>query len=130
MIFLIYLKNITNNKGQIAKANDTLIQDEVILTRLTKEKEELLEQRDNRPQEAITIDETHAKCKQQEKAETEKIISQLTKIGEKMPAKGKESQLIESLNIKKTSVSKLFNAAEIFSRRNSEPGKENGGFVN
>jgi exonuclease SbcC len=102
------LSNITNllikytkQQSQIAQAKETIVNNEVILTRVTSETEELNIQRDSRPQEAVDIEKAYSKCQLEERVATEKVISQLAEMGEKMPSKGKEDKLLESLTVKK-----------------------------
>jgi len=54
-----------------------------------------------RSQEQVEVDAALAECRQQEKQLAEKMLEQLTLLGEKMPAKGKEDALFDRLNIRR-----------------------------
>lgn len=54
-----------------------------------------------RPQEEIDYDAALAACLQQEQQLADKVIAQLTLLGEKMPAKGKEDALFDRLNARR-----------------------------
>ncbi len=54
-----------------------------------------------RPQDEIDYDAALTACQQQEQQLAEKVIAQLTLLGEKMPAKGKEDALIDRLNARR-----------------------------
>lgn len=54
-----------------------------------------------RSQEQVEIDTALAECRQQEKQLSEKMLEQLTPLGEKMPAKGKEDALYDRLNVRR-----------------------------
>ena len=54
-----------------------------------------------RSQEQVEIDTALTECRQQEKQLSEKMLEQLTLLGEKMPAKGKEDALYDRLNVRR-----------------------------
>jgi exonuclease SbcC len=54
-----------------------------------------------RPKEEIDYDAALAACQQEEQQLAEKVVAQLTLLGEKMPAKGKEDALFDRLNARR-----------------------------
>ena len=52
-------------------------------------------------QEQIDIEAAFARCQQEEKQLADKVLEQLTLLGEKMPAKGQEDALFDRLNVRR-----------------------------
>lgn len=102
------LINISNLLKKYAKHQDSITQarlsietNEASLTRLAKEVEELDLEWNSRPEEATDIEQTYAKRQSEEQVLTEKVLTQLNGLGEKMPGKGKDDALFQRLNIRK-----------------------------
>ena len=91
------LKKYTKQQKIITQSKLSIEVDEVTLKRITKEAESLGSEWENRPQESIEIEQIYSQCKTQEKTLSEKIVEQLTVLGEKLPDKGQEDILLESL---------------------------------
>ncbi|TRX02147.1 AAA family ATPase [Candidatus Methylobacter oryzae] len=78
----------------IAKGEDTV-------KRLQQNAKQLDAERQARPEEEIDYDAALAACQQQELQLADKVLAQLTALGEKMPAKGKEDALLDRLNARR-----------------------------
>ena len=95
------LKKYARQQDSIAQARLSIETNNASLTRLTKEIEELEVEWNSRPKEAIDMEQTYAKSQAEVQAMTEKVLTQLNSLGEKMPGKGKDDALHQRLNIRK-----------------------------
>lgn len=94
-------KKYAKKQDSIASAKASIKTNEAALIRLTKETSDLEAEWDNRPQELIDLEQAHAKCQTEEQVLSEKVLAQLTKLGEKIPGKNKQDALLERLNVRK-----------------------------
>jgi exonuclease SbcC len=95
------VKKYAKKQDSIASAKASIETNESALIRLTKETADLEVEWNNRPQELIDLEPAVSKCQTEEQVLSEKVLAQLTKLGEKRPGKNKEDALLERLNIRK-----------------------------
>lgn len=95
------IKQFVKQQKKVEQAKQTIQVNETALTRLAEENKALSSEWDNRPQEAVDIEQAYTTCLKQEKILSEKVLEQLKQLGEKMPAKGKEDALFDRLNSKR-----------------------------
>ena len=101
----VELKNISSlakryrlKQKNIEKIKQLINKHEMLIEELKSNSQTLDDQWQNRPQELEELDRALAKCRQDEKELTDKVMDQLAKINEKMPAKGKEDAFFDRLN--------------------------------
>ncbi|AEF98936.1 SbcC/MukB-like Walker B domain-containing protein [Methylomonas methanica] len=82
----------------IAKMTADIASKQAAQERLTKTVRDLEAEWANRPPEFDEIEQRYATCEAEEKALIEKLENQLSKLGEKLPGKGKENALFDRLN--------------------------------
>ncbi len=95
------IKQYGKQQNAIKKTELSIQNNETIFNRLTQETEKLDSDWNNRPQESIELERTHAQCLEQEKALSKKIEKQLELLGEKMPSKKNKATFIEQLKQRK-----------------------------
>ena len=95
---LLLAKKYRLKQKNIDKINQLIAKHDALIEMLKINSQELDTQWENRPQELEDLEQTLAKCRQDEKELTAKVIEQLTLVGEKMPAKGKEDALFDRMN--------------------------------
>jgi len=95
------IKQYGKQQSAIKKTELSIQNNETIFNRLTQETEKLDSDWNNRPQESIELERTHAQCLEQEKSLSEKIEKQLEMLGEKMPSKKNKATFIEQLKQRK-----------------------------
>ena len=71
---------------------------QALIEELKNNSQKLDSQWQNRPQELEELERALAKCRQDEKELTVKVLEQLARVDEKMPAKGKEDAFFDRLN--------------------------------
>ncbi|MBS4050556.1 MAG: AAA family ATPase [Methylomonas sp.] len=82
----------------IAKMTADIAGKQAAQEKLAKTVQELETQWANRPPEFDEIEQRHAACDAEEKALAETLETRLSKLGEKLPGKGKENALFDRLN--------------------------------
>ncbi|MDD5411954.1 MAG: AAA family ATPase, partial [Methylobacter sp.] len=85
----------------IEKLKALIAKSEAALEQLQVDTQKLDSEWQGRPKEEIDYESALAKCQQEEKELADKVIKQLTLLGEKMPAKGKEDALYDRLNVRR-----------------------------
>ena len=95
------LKQFSKQQSVIKKTELSIESNEVTLNRLIQETETLDSKFENRPQESIELERTHAKCLEQDKVLSEKVDKQLEQLGEKIPSKKNLASFIEQLKNRK-----------------------------
>ena len=86
--------SIEKLKASIAKSVTTIEQLQISTQQLGSNTQGLT-------QEQIDIESALARCQQEEKQLADKVMEQLTLLGEKMPAKGQEDALFDRLNVRR-----------------------------
>jgi exonuclease SbcC len=104
----IELKNIgilavkyRNKQNGIEKLKALIDKSDAAIEQLLQDTQKLDSEWQGRPQEQIDYESALAKCQQEEKELADKVIKQLTLLGEKMPVKGKEDALYDRLNVRR-----------------------------
>jgi exonuclease SbcC len=94
-------KKYAKRQDSITSAKSSIETNEAALIRLTKESADLEAEWNSRPQELIDLEPAQSKCLIEEQVLSEKVVAQINKLGEKVPGKSKENELLERLNIRK-----------------------------
>ncbi|MCK9605273.1 MAG: AAA family ATPase [Methylomonas sp.] len=92
------VKQYAQLQRNIAKMTTEIASKQNTQERLTKMVHDLETEWANRPPEFDEIEQRYATCEAAEKALIEKLETQLRKLGEKLPGKGKENALFDRLN--------------------------------
>lgn len=85
----------------IEKIKALIDKSEAIIEQLLRDTQKLDSEWQDRPKEPIDYEAALAACQKEEKELAEKVMKQLTLLGEKMPAKGKEDALYDRLNVRR-----------------------------
>jgi len=92
------IKQYGQLQRNIAKMKAEIDTKQALLEKLTKTVEELETKWNNRPPEFDDIEKAFAERRTEEKSLVEKLEKQLSALGEKLPARGKENPLFDRLN--------------------------------
>jgi exonuclease SbcC len=90
-----------SQQGNIQQLKALIEKSEATVKRLQLNTQQLDAEWQERPKEEIDYTAALAACQQEEQQLTEQVMAQLTLLGEKMPAKGKEDALYDRLNARR-----------------------------
>ena len=88
-------------QAEIEKLTALIARGEATVVRLQQNTEELDTERLARPKDEIDYDAALANCQLEERQLADRVLAQLTSLGEKVPAKGKEDALFDRLNARR-----------------------------
>lgn len=98
---VIFAKKYRSKQEDIEKSKALLAKGLITLEQLQVSAQQLSANNQEVPQEQIDIEAALVLCQAQEKELADKVLAQLTLLGEKMPAKGQEDALFDRLNLRR-----------------------------
>lgn len=95
------LAKCAGKRADIAKLTDLISKNQAAVEQLQSSYQQLEASIQGRAQELADTEAALLECRQEEKALAEKVIAQLTALGETMPSKGKEDAFFDRLNARR-----------------------------
>ena len=96
-----FATNYRNKQADIEKLNTLIAKSVTAIEQLQANTEQLGSSSQGFTQEQLDIAAALTRCQQEEQQLADKVLAQLTLLGEKMPAKGQEDGLFDKLNVRR-----------------------------
>ncbi|MGZ5076219.1 MAG: AAA family ATPase [Methylobacter sp.] len=97
----VLIADYRKKQAGIEQLEALIAKSEATIERLQQNSQQLEAESQQRPKEEIDYDAALASCQQEEQQLADKVLAQLTLLGEKMPSKGKEDALFDRLNARR-----------------------------